>query len=42
MAIGPGNKITTTGMMDKQTFTPAAADLSALQGTQQVQETQQV
>ena len=37
MAIGPGNKITTTGMMDKQTFTPAVADLSALQGTQQTQ-----
>ena len=30
MAIGPRNKVTTTGMMDKQTFTPAAADLSAL------------
>ena len=30
MAIGPKNKVTTTGMMDKQTFTPAAADLSAL------------
>mgnify|MGYP001432125856 CR=1 FL=1 len=40
MAIGPRNKVTTTGMMDKQTFTPAAADLSALQGTQQVQPTQ--
>ena len=42
MAIGPRNKVTTTGMMDKQAFTPAAADLGALQGTQQVQETQQV
>ena len=40
MAIGPGNKITTTGMMDKQTFTPAAADLSALQKTQQTQQVQ--
>ena len=37
MAIGPKNKVTTTGMMDKQTFTPAVADLSALQGTQQIQ-----
>jgi len=37
MAIGPRNQVTTTGMMDKQTFTPAAADLSALQQTQQVQ-----
>jgi len=42
MAIGPRNKVTTTGMMDKQTFTPAAADLSTLQGTQQTQQTQQV
>ena len=42
MAIGPRNKVTTTGMMDKQTFTPAVADLSALQGTQQTQQTQQV
>ena len=41
MAIGPRNKVTTTGMMDKQTFTPAAADLSALQGTQQTQQVQQ-
>ena len=38
MAIGPRNKVTTTGMMDKQAFTPAPVDLSALQGTQQVQE----
>ena len=30
MAIGPRNKVTTTGMMDKQTFTPAPANLSAL------------
>ena len=40
MAIGPRNQVTTTGMMDKQTFTPAAADLSALQGTQQTQQVQ--
>ena len=38
MAIGPRNKVTTTGMMDKQTFIPAPADLSTLQGTQQVQQ----
>ena len=37
MAIGPKNQVTTTGMMDKQAFTPAVADLSALQGTQQTQ-----
>ena len=30
MAIGPRNKVTTTGMIDKQTFTPAPANLSAL------------
>ena len=38
MAIGPRNKVTTTGMMDKQTFTPAAADLSALGQGQAVSE----
>ena len=41
MAIGPRNKVTTTGMMDKQAFTPAAADLGALQGTQQTQQVQE-
>ena len=40
MAIGPGNKITTTGLIDKKPMIPAAADLGALQGTQQVQPTQ--
>ena len=38
MAIGPKNKVTTTGMMDKQSFTPAPADLSALEQSQQVQQ----
>ena len=38
MAIGPRNKVTTTGMMDKQSFTPAPADLSALGQSQQVQQ----
>jgi len=44
MAIGPRNKVTTTGMMDKTSFTPAAADMSALgQGqSQQVQQGQPV
>ena len=37
MAIGPRNKVTTTGMMDKSAFTPAAPNLSALgQGQGQV------
>mgnify|MGYP006406791569 CR=1 FL=1 len=40
MAIGPRNKVTTTGMMDKTSFTPVAADMSALQPPQQVQPTQ--
>ena len=40
MAIGPRNKVTTTGMMDKQSFTPAPADLSALGQSQQVQQGQ--
>ena len=41
MAIGPGNKVTTTGMMDKTSFTPVAADMSALGQGQQVQQVQQ-
>ena len=40
MAIGPRNKVTTTGMMDKQSFTPAPANLSALGQSQQVQQGQ--
>jgi len=40
MAIGPRNKVTTTGMMDKQSFTPAPADLSTLGQSQQVQQGQ--
>ena len=40
MALGPDNRITTTGLIDKKPMIPAAADLSALQGTQQVQPTQ--
>ena len=40
MAIGPDNRITTTGLIDKKPMIPAAADLGALQGTQQVQPTQ--
>ena len=41
MAIGPRNKVTTTGMMDKTSFTPVAADMSALGQEQQVQQVQQ-
>ena len=40
MALGPDNRITTTGLIDKKPMIPAAADLGALQGTQQVQPTQ--
>ena len=40
MAIGPDQKTTTTGLIDKKPMIPAAADLGALQGTQQVQPTQ--
>jgi|18_taG_2_1085343.scaffolds.fasta_scaffold32884_1 hypothetical protein len=40
MAIGPDQKTTTTGLIDKKPMIPRAADLSALQGTQQVQSTQ--
>ena len=40
MAIGPDQRTTTTGLIDKKPMIPAAPDLSALQGTQQVQPTQ--
>jgi len=40
MAIGPDQRITTTGLIDKKPMIPAAADLGALQGAQQVQPTQ--
>ena len=40
MAIGPDNRVTTTGLVDKKPMIPEAADLSALQETQQVQPTQ--
>ena len=40
MALGPDNRITTTGLIDKKPMIPAAPDLGALQGTQQVQPTQ--
>ena len=42
MAIGPGNKVTTTGMMDVRPETPEAPNLSALgQGQEQAQPAQQ-
>ena len=40
MAIGPDQRTTTTGLIDKKPMIPAAPDLSALQGTQPVQPTQ--
>ena len=40
MAIGPDQRTTTTGLIDKKPMIPAAADLSALQGTEQLQPTQ--
>ena len=40
MAIGPDNRVTTTGLVDKKPMIPEAADLSTLQGTEQVQPTQ--
>ena len=40
MAIGPDQRTTTTGLVNKKPMIPTAADLSALQGTQQVQSTQ--
>ena len=40
MAIGPDQRTTTTGLVNKKPMIPAAPDLSALQGTQQVQPTQ--
>lgn len=40
MAIGPGNKVTTTGMMDVKPKTPQAPNLSALgKGQEQPQQT---
>ena len=40
MSIGPDNRVTTTGLIDKKPMIPAAADLSALQGTEQTQQVQ--
>ena len=40
MAIGPDQRTTTTGLVNKKPMIPAAPDLGALQGTQQVQPTQ--
>ena len=40
MAIGPDQRTTTTGLVNKKPMIPAAPDLSALQGTQPVQPTQ--
>ena len=40
MAIGPDQRTTTTGLVNKKPMIPAAADLGALQGTQQVPPTQ--
>ena len=40
MAIGPDQRTTTTGLVNKKPMIPAAADLSALQGTEQTQQVQ--
>jgi hypothetical protein len=40
MALGPDNRITTTGLIDKKPMIPAAADLSALQGAEQISQGQ--
>ena len=40
MAIGPDQRTTTTGLIDKKPMIPAAPDLSALQGAQQTQQVQ--
>ena len=40
MAIGPDQRTTTTGLVNKKPMIPAAPDLSALQGAQQTQQVQ--
>ena len=40
MAIGPDQRTTTTGLIDKKPMIPAAPDLSGLQGTEQTQQVQ--
>ena len=40
MAIGPDQRTTTTGLIDKKPMIPAAPNLSSLQGAQQTQQVQ--
>ena len=40
MAIGPDQRTTTTGLVNKKPMIPAAPDLSTLQGAQQTQQVQ--
>ena len=40
MAIGPDQRTTTTGLVNKKPMIPAAPDLSSLQGAQQTQQVQ--
>ena len=40
MAIGPDQRVTTTGLVNKKPMIPSAPDLSALQGAQQTQQVQ--